>query len=388
MSVSAQASKSRHVGMIACMEHSPWGGCEWLWTETAFELLNRGVKVSIVTKEWEETPEIHQKLKAAGATFITFSPDREAHWLIRRVMKWGIQFSRTRAKSVEWLKSRCPDIVLISQASNWDGVDWMNRCLESGIPYATLSHSASEYFWPNESQLRKMREGVNGAIHHYYVSDANKQLSEKQIAAPISPASIVRNPVRVSRTKIIEWPVILEEVRLAFPARYELHDKGQYLLLEVLAMEKWRSRALSISLYGAGPHQKIIEELVHFYRLTSVKIVGYEKDVEKIWAAHHGLILTSRVEGLPISIVEAMLCGRVCLVTDAGGNKELIEEGVTGWVAPFYSVASIDEMLEKMWAKRKLLSEMGVEAREQVLKKIPERPESEFADDLMRMSGK
>ena len=52
-----------------------------------------------------------------------------------------------------------------------------------------------------------------------------------------------------------------------------------------------------------------------------------------IWAEHHALVLPSRFEGMPLVVVEAMLCGRPCIVTDVGGNAELIRDGINGFLA-------------------------------------------------------
>ena len=67
--------------------------------------------------------------------------------------------------------------------------------------------------------------------------------------------------------------------------------------------------------------------------LEKVTYGGFTEDVESIWASHHALVLPSRSEGLPLVVVEAMLCGRPAIVTDVAGNAELIQDGVSGFVA-------------------------------------------------------
>jgi hypothetical protein len=55
----------------------------------------------------------------------------------------------------------------------------------------------------------------------------------------------------------------------------------------------------------------------------------------------HALVLTSRCEGLPLSLVEAMLSGRVPIVTDVGGNREVVNEAC-GFLAASASEAAVD----------------------------------------------
>ena len=44
-------------------------------------------------------------------------------------------------------------------------------------------------------------------------------------------------------------------------------------------------------------------------------------------------MMCSAAEGKPLALTEAMVCGRPAVVTDVGGNAELIEDGITGFVA-------------------------------------------------------
>ena len=39
------------------------------------------------------------------------------------------------------------------------------------------------------------------------------------------------------------------------------------------------------------------------------------------------------VRGVAAFVVEAMLCGRPCIATDVGGNRELIRDGINGFLA-------------------------------------------------------
>jgi glycosyltransferase involved in cell wall biosynthesis len=57
---------------------------------------------------------------------------------------------------------------------------------------------------------------------------------------------------------------------------------------------------------------------------SSVRFVGFEKDVPKFLAALDVLVSPSRSEGFPNAVVEAMACGVPCVATDVGVNSEII----------------------------------------------------------------
>src|SRR5262249_57889837 len=69
-------------------------------------------------------------------------------------------------------------------------------------------------------------------------------------------------------------------------------------------------------------------------------------------------------EGKPLALTEAMLCGRPAVVTDVGGNAELVSDGVTGFVAKSATLAGIRDALERSWMERNSWAEIGARAHE------------------------
>jgi glycosyltransferase involved in cell wall biosynthesis len=162
-----------------------------------------------------------------------------------------------------------------------------------------------------------------------------------------------------------------------------LLDKGQDILLRVLAQEKWKKRNLFVSFVGHGINREGLIELAKRLEVSNVSFPGYTKDVHGIWKEHHALIMPSRCEGLPLALVEAMLCGRTAIVTNVGGNSEVVEDGVTGFLAPAASEVDVDEALERAWERRKEWREMGQLAAKRVRELVPAEPAADFADYLV-----
>jgi glycosyltransferase involved in cell wall biosynthesis len=143
---------------------------------------------------------------------------------------------------------------------------------------------------------------------------------------------------------------------------------------------------LKVSLFGSGPCEKNLRKLVGLLELTNVEFLGQVEDIERVWQDHHGLVLPSRLEGLPISLVEAMLCSRMGIVTDVAGNTEIMEDGVTGFVAAAPTVVLLDQALERAWERRLEWRQMGLAARKMVLANVPPDPVKVFADTLVRLA--
>ena len=137
---------------------------------------------------------------------------------------------------------------------------------------------------------------------------------------------------------------------MANVARLEAGQKGQDVLLEVLGSPIWRSRDWRLTLVRRGARQELSGRLARHYPIADhVEFCGYVDDIRSIWQVNHVLALPSRNEGMPLALVEAMLCGRPAVVTDVGGNAEWIEDGQTGFVAEASTAKSFGAALERAW---------------------------------------
>jgi glycosyltransferase involved in cell wall biosynthesis len=219
-----------------------------------------------------------------------------------------------------------------------------------------------------------------------FVSQKNRELFEDQIAQKLRNAVVVRNPCNVRYNAQPPWPEPVPDWRLACVARLDPVAKGQDLLLRILAQEKWKRRNLRVSFYGTGRCERNLRTLAVRFDLTAVDFVGHVGDVEKIWAENQALVLPSRYEGTPLAIVEAMLCSRMAIVTDVAGNSELVEHGVSGFVARAPSVSLLDEAIEEAWERRSEWQKMGSAARERITSLVPTDPVGHFCDRLVELA--
>ena len=148
---------------------------------------------------------------------------------------------------------------------------------------------------------------------------------------------------------------------------------------------RWRDRPVSITFYGDGLRRESLERMARNLGLANVTFAGLVRDVPAIWSRHHGLILPSRCEGLPIVLVEAMLSGRVPIVTDVGGSAEVVDDGVTGYLAVAPTEDALDAAMERAWNERHKWRQIGAAASERIRTLIPREPERCFAKRLVEL---
>jgi glycosyltransferase involved in cell wall biosynthesis len=250
----------------------------------------------------------------------------------------------------------------------------------------TVSHGNSEKWWPEDKQAAQLIDAYSGAAACFFVSDRNKELFEDQVGFRFPNAHIVRNPYKSSAVTI-DWPSE-EEFAIALVSRFEPKVKGQDLAIKVFGLPKWRERPLRLRLYGdEHGFGESLRRLVQIHGALKIDFMGHVNDPTQIWQANHALLIASRNEGLPIVLVEAMQAARMAVVTDVAGNTELVEEGVTGFVAKAPTVELIDDALEKAWQNRHHWREMGLKAEAKVIQKMPSNPGKVFSERLLALVG-
>jgi glycosyltransferase involved in cell wall biosynthesis len=141
---------------------------------------------------------------------------------------------------------------------------------------------------------------------------------------------------------------------------------------------------LHVSFFGQGINREGLESLAARLGVQNVSFEGHTRDVIGIWRNHHALVLPSRAEGMPLALVEAMMCGRPGIVTSVGGNAEVVEDRVTGFLATPVE-DSLDVALEDAWAGRHELREMGRLAAIRIRELVSSNPAQDFAYTLLEI---
>lgn len=157
----------------------------------------------------------------------------------------------------------------------------------------------------------------------------------------------------------IKDKMILTNVRL-------LPQKGLYYLIS--AMRKVHGAELVI--FGRGQmkreleiHAKTISARVRFVteRITDDQLV-------KLYAAADCFALPSLYEPCSVALIEAMSCGKPIVATDAGGNKELIENWKGGIIVPTRDSDSLANGIGKILTNKKLATRFSQFNRKRVLR--------------------
>jgi glycosyltransferase involved in cell wall biosynthesis len=368
----------KKIAFIATNEWVPWGGSEICWSLAAERFARSGVQVCVSVKAWGEPVKQVEHLRSVGCR-IYYRPDPPLPERIRRrvLLRKGYPWHHVRRIGTD------ADLIVISQGGNMDGLSWMEAARSCGFRYAAIVQSVAEHWWSGDGSANRLAEAYEGACCAFFVSEANLALSRRQFGTALPRGRVIRNPFSVRYTAQPTWLGDPEgPLSLACVARLEVQQKGQDLLMQVLDLPHWRARNVRLTLAGAGMNDGSLRRMVDTLRLPNVTFAGFVDNIEEFWGRHHALVLPSRYEGMPLALVEAMLCRRPCIATDVGGNRELIRDGINGFLARAPTVELLDEAMNRAWKNQHRLREMGETAATDVRRWVSPDPTGDFVREL------
>jgi glycosyltransferase involved in cell wall biosynthesis len=116
-----------------------------------------------------------------------------------------------------------------------------------------------------------------------------------------------------------------------------------------------------------------------------LRLLGYRTDVAAILAAADIFVLPSHFEGLPMSVIEAMLTGLPVVATNIRGPREQIVPEVTGLLVPPATVDPLAEALCRLVADPEMRAAMGAAGRARALELYDEAKVLARTMELLRV---
>lgn len=368
----------RKIVFIASNETHRWGGSEHCWSAAAGRLAQRDVQVHVSVRDWGEPVKQVEHLRSVGCR-IFYRPHPSLPERLRRRFFLPKGYASQHVRRI----ATGADLVVISQGGSQDGLSWMEAARSCAFPYAVIVQSAAEQWWPGDELAKQLAEAYEGARCAFFVSEANLALTRRQFATALPRGRVTRNPFNVRYGVLTTWPADPEDrLFLACVGRLDVDQKGQDLLIQVLSLPRWQDRDVHLSLVGTGACELGLRRLADTLRVANIHFTGFVDDIEKLWNSHHALVLPSRYEGMPLALVEAMLCGRPCIVTDVSGHRELVRDNINGFVAKAPTVELLDDAMNRAWENRMRLQEMGEAAARDVRQWVSPDPTGDFIREL------
>jgi glycosyltransferase involved in cell wall biosynthesis len=195
------------------------------------------------------------------------------------------------------------------------------------------------------------------------VAESELRAGVEALACRPERAVVIRNGIDVATVGRSERgdggvPVILSVGRLKAPKDF---------VTLVRALAGLRPREFRALLVGAGPQRDAIQAEVRRLGLeTSIELLGQRSDVGELMSTGDVFALSSRSEGLPISILEAMAAGLPVVASAVGGVPELVVGEETGLLVPPGDPKRLSDALARLLDDRELRQRLGEQGRRRI----------------------
>ncbi len=142
-------------------------------------------------------------------------------------------------------------------------------------------------------------------------------------------------------------------------------NKNQITAIRAMQQVVERHPEAVLLLAGNGPAYGALQEAVRALELREhVVLLGYRTDLQRYVKAADLIVSCSRREGLPLNLVEGMLCEKAVIASVNRGHQELIRDGVNGYLVPADDVAGFAGRIEELFHDEERRHAFGKRGRE------------------------
>lgn len=234
-----------------------------------------------------------------------------------------------------------PDIVIFHEIYHSDYMKIAKELVCNRIPYVIVPHGGLAKEAQEIKKLKKLVANLFVFNRFLKYAVAIQCLSDKELANTRCRAKkfVGTNGVSIPTAQKQRFGAV-GATRFIYIGRLEARTKGLDLMLEAVRLKSDFMQKNNCRIYIYGPDyngryayleslikEKDVGDFVDLHH----EVVGYEKTNELL--ASDIFIQTSRTEGMPLGILEAMSYGVPCLVTRGTTLGELIKQNDAGWMA-------------------------------------------------------
>lgn len=357
--------------------HKGYGGLETQNKVLCEGLTQRGHEIVV----FSPAKEITDQIKDSNGVKYVFVP------CVYRMMlasqdrnNW---YNRSYQEFVKLHKEKPFDLA-ISQSSAGLGV--ITRKNEFGIKVVGISHgtiggemktlinsvkkpgdlvrSAKSLAFGTVNYFNRQRKYIHGCNKIVAVSSAVKESIINETFAPAEKITVIHNGMDGSKIQQKDWDGSKngEPFKVLYIGRIE-ESKG---LAELLSACRY-IEGVFINIVGDGPYLEELKSLSRRYKMSQKVLfygkLPYEKATEMYSCNDVFVLPTKRVEGFPMTLVEACFASIPIITTDIGGNKDAVENNYNGILLKSSNIEHLKNAVIKLMQESGLAKDMGLNGR-------------------------
>lgn len=286
-------------------------------------------------------------------------------------------FSYTSPFALEKLQApfNKPDIVIFHQVYTPEYIKISKILRKERIPYIIVPHGSLTI---EAQKIKRIKKIIGNIIFSPFVKNAKaiQCLSEKEkVNTKIKvPKFIGTNGLDLPSLKKQEFRN--SKIKFVYIGRLAWFHKGLDILLDAFKLLMDSSYKDKCELYMYGPDYQgryaHVEQMItgrSLNKLVKLNPPIFETDKQNVLLESDVFIQTSRFEGMPMGILEALSYGLPCLITEGTTLGEYIKEYDAGWVAET-NAQSVYQRIIDVIEGRKFFQEKSQNARRLIEEKF------------------
>ncbi|MGQ8364669.1 glycosyltransferase [Glaciecola sp. 1036] len=250
---------------------------------------------------------------------------------------------------------------------------WVYGCLAALGKKAKVIFTEHGRFHPDSSSWKRnlINPWLARATNHITsISKATKLALVEFENIPIERINVIYNgidplypdPMQSEKFRL-DHQVHPNDILLGTVARLD-PIKNQLMMLEAFALASNEFSKMTLVIVGDGQMRDALEKKVESLGIKEkVIFTGYINNPINILMAIDVFLLSSLSEGTSMTLLEAMSLAKPCVVTDAGGNPEVIKDCETGFVTPNEDGVLFAQGITKLVQSPELIQAYGQAAK-------------------------
>ena len=249
-----------------------------------------------------------------------------------------------------------PDIAIVEETYCWSFQRIIQDLIKQKIPYIVVPRSTLTKQAQNYKKVKKCignilwyNRMIRSAVAIHYLTKEEQTESSKRWN---SHSFVIPNGITMPGK--IQYEPSKNGIKAVYIGRIEIYQKGFDLLIDALykVKAKAQEKAFHLDVYGPdreGACQIIDKQLIEkgLQELVTIHESVFAEEKEEVLRLSDVFIMTSRFEGLPMGLIEALSYGLPCVATKGTNLIDVIEESNAGWVSE-NTIDSIANALERM----------------------------------------
>lgn len=232
----------------------------------------------------------------------------------------------------------------------------------AGIPTVTTIHADIVFgrltrFWTTRSSLvlgcgEKVGQNISRFVRH-------------------SKVGVINNAVRFRHHKHLDEEIFMERLGISSCSLLMLSlgrltkQKGYDVLIYAIKQVVEKVPGIVLVIGGEGEDELILLKLIRDLALDNhVKLLGIIQDTDEYFKHCHVYINSSRWEGLPMTLLEAMSYSKPIIATNVGGNADVVRNGKTGILVESEDIDALARAILTLVNDKTLREKIGSNAHE------------------------